>query len=262
MDNGAKDFRAIGQILRKKREEHSYTIEHVAEITRITLSNLRNIESGNIEKLPGKVFVKGFIRNYANLLGLDSDWMIETINQAYRNQEPQEGTEEQAETPQQLAEQPQAQPTTPVNLKVWGTAGGAVLAMALIVFLIFGGSSDPIEESNEVIQAVAVEESTTNQVVEQQAVQPQSISPLTLVLKAKASDWIYLNIDGKQAHQLKLEKHRRYEWPATEGYELTMATGAVAKLYLNGEEIQVSKEQEEQLFEMKLNKMTLTSQNN
>ncbi|MBU3914471.1 helix-turn-helix domain-containing protein, partial [bacterium] len=69
--NQITDLKSIGRILKKKREEHTYTLEHVSEITRITLTSLRNIEDGNLSDLPGLVFVRGFIRNYAKLLGLE-----------------------------------------------------------------------------------------------------------------------------------------------------------------------------------------------
>src|SRR3989339_1296337 len=79
----AEDLIAIGLALKTKREELSYTIEHVAEITRITLSSLRAIEEGDMAKLPGLVFVRGFVRNYANLLGLESDWMVTLLNHIF-----------------------------------------------------------------------------------------------------------------------------------------------------------------------------------
>ena len=101
------DLLSIGAILRKKREEHSYTLEHVSEITRITLTCLRNIEEGNLDALPGLVFVRGFIRNYAKLLGLESDWMIEALNQTYSDR-----TQPNSDSDQPRSFNPLSQPDT------------------------------------------------------------------------------------------------------------------------------------------------------
>ena len=83
IDQPNTDLNSIGIALRNKREELSYTLEHVSEITRINLTSLRNIEEGNLDNLSGLVFVKGFIRNYAKLLGVDSNWMMEVLNNVY-----------------------------------------------------------------------------------------------------------------------------------------------------------------------------------
>ncbi len=96
----ATDLANIGLILKQKREEHSYTLEHVSEITRITLTNLRNIENGEIKALPGLVFVRGFIRNYATLVGVESDWMIEALNQTFTNHEQPNDSSSKSEKPE------------------------------------------------------------------------------------------------------------------------------------------------------------------
>jgi cytoskeleton protein RodZ len=61
----------IGAFLRQVREEQDVSLEQVTATTYVPLRMLRAIESGQVDILPEAVFVQGFIRRYADALGLD-----------------------------------------------------------------------------------------------------------------------------------------------------------------------------------------------
>lgn len=67
----------LGERLRATREEHGISIEEAARATRISLPALRALEAGDYSALPNNVVAKGFIRNYAEYLGLSPDDMIQ-----------------------------------------------------------------------------------------------------------------------------------------------------------------------------------------
>ena len=52
------------------------TLEQAADDTRIRLKFLQAIESGDYQSLPGNVYTKGFLRNYAEYLNLEPDEMV------------------------------------------------------------------------------------------------------------------------------------------------------------------------------------------
>lgn len=66
----------LGDALRTQRERMGITLEQAAEDTRIRDKFLRALESGDYQTLPGVVYTKGFLRNYADYLGLDPDQLI------------------------------------------------------------------------------------------------------------------------------------------------------------------------------------------
>ena len=66
----------LGDALRAQRERMGITLEQAAEDTRIRDKFLRALESGDYQTLPGVVYTKGFLRNYADYLGLDPDELI------------------------------------------------------------------------------------------------------------------------------------------------------------------------------------------
>lgn len=72
--------RAVGKKLRETREAKNLTLEHVSSVTHIRLRYLEAIESGNFDSLPSQLQVKGFIRSYGGYLGLNTDALIEAID--------------------------------------------------------------------------------------------------------------------------------------------------------------------------------------
>lgn len=61
----------VGEILKLKRKEKNLTFEEIEKATKIRSKFLENLEENNYKNLPPATFVKGFIRNYGQYLGLD-----------------------------------------------------------------------------------------------------------------------------------------------------------------------------------------------
>jgi cytoskeleton protein RodZ len=64
-------LKEIGAHLQQVRQEQSRSLEEIATKTCIRLPLLQALEAGHGQILPEPVFVQGFIRRYADLLGLD-----------------------------------------------------------------------------------------------------------------------------------------------------------------------------------------------
>lgn len=67
----------IGEYLKQRRCEKNITLEEVASQTGIREQYLTALESGDFEKIPGDVFIKGFIRNYGNFLEENGNDLVE-----------------------------------------------------------------------------------------------------------------------------------------------------------------------------------------
>lgn len=66
-----KRLAEIGSYLRQSREQQSMTLEEVAAKTLIPSRLLIAIEEGKISHLPEPVYIQGFIKRFADALGLD-----------------------------------------------------------------------------------------------------------------------------------------------------------------------------------------------
>lgn len=63
----------IGAYLRQVREEYQLSLNEIESRTMIPIRLLRAIEEGNLSKLPEPVYVQGFIKLYADALGLEGN---------------------------------------------------------------------------------------------------------------------------------------------------------------------------------------------
>ncbi|MCT4641640.1 MAG: helix-turn-helix domain-containing protein [Bacteriovoracaceae bacterium] len=62
-----------GDFLKSIREYKNVSIEKMSDITRISKTYLKHIESDNVEKLPARVYTRGFVYQYAKFLRLNPD---------------------------------------------------------------------------------------------------------------------------------------------------------------------------------------------
>jgi len=71
---------SIGLQLRQAREARTLTIDQAATSTRIRAHYLRAIELGEFENLPSPVHARGFLRAYADFLGMDTEKLVSELD--------------------------------------------------------------------------------------------------------------------------------------------------------------------------------------
>lgn len=76
-----------GKDLQKKRESLHLDIKHISDLLKINSDYLRAIEHDNFDKLPVAVYTKGYIRCYAEHLGVDPQPIIKYYSEYVSNNE-------------------------------------------------------------------------------------------------------------------------------------------------------------------------------
>lgn len=74
--------------MRTERERQEITLQEVSEAVNIKRIYLEAIEKNAYETIPGTVFVKGFIRNYGNFLGLNGSALVRLYKEAVEERTP------------------------------------------------------------------------------------------------------------------------------------------------------------------------------
>lgn len=69
----------VGRYLKGIRTKKGLSLQQVAQRTHIQLKQLQAIETGNCLQLPETIYVKGFLKHYAQCLGLDGVKISETL---------------------------------------------------------------------------------------------------------------------------------------------------------------------------------------
>lgn len=115
------------------RESHGYTREYVAGKLHLRVRIIELLEAGSFELLPGAVFVKGYFRAYAKLLGVSAEPYIAALD-------PDVVVERKVEK-QVLWQNKRQQPLGSERLIRWVTA--------LIVLIVIAGISVWWQKNND-----------------------------------------------------------------------------------------------------------------
>ena len=75
-----KPLKELGEKIQSQRESMGLSLKDIADKTKISLSALQALESGDDSHLPAPVFVKGFLRSYALEIGLKPEDLISEYN--------------------------------------------------------------------------------------------------------------------------------------------------------------------------------------
>jgi cytoskeleton protein RodZ len=71
---------SAGALLRAAREAAGLSVDAVAQQLKLAPRQVKAIEDGEFAQLPGRTFVRGFVRNYARLLRLDPDPVLGALS--------------------------------------------------------------------------------------------------------------------------------------------------------------------------------------
>lgn len=66
----------FGSYLKHERELRGVPLEEISGATKIHIRFLKALEENSFDELPGEVFIKGYIRSYANIIGSDVEEML------------------------------------------------------------------------------------------------------------------------------------------------------------------------------------------
>lgn len=145
------DLREIGTMLREERERQGLSLDTVSDKTKISRSCLAAIEEGNDSLLPHPVYAKGFIKNYARLLGMDQEEFTSRLSTVYQVEEPTAFRDISltADLPDDDCgcSVPSSAPRPPVML--WLAGAGAVIAVLALGWYLFAHVFSGSESSGE-----------------------------------------------------------------------------------------------------------------
>ena len=264
---------SLGIYLRKSREERHIGLDEVAEATRIRRHNLEAIENDEWSKLPSQVFIKGFLKSYAEFLGLNK----ETVIHHYLRTSSFEKT-----TPEAL-KKTRLQSGRPYLIIVV-----SALALAFIVALIYlnkrnisitdkafqhlgtqslGEKMEGIAEKEDNNQQderekeillledeVVVEEmnkaTLKSKPIDDTIVLEDSTIPmkkeeekkpllprLILTANVKSRTWIAISIDDTSVKEYLFQPGQTPRWTAEKGFNILVGNAAGIEFSLNGKEV-------------------------
>ncbi len=124
MEPGAIPQGSLGAWLRQQREARGVSLRDIADASKISLRYLEALERDRLDVLPAPVFAKGFLREYARVVGLDPDEAVNLYLLALAARDAEQATEPE---PAPARERRTAAPST--------LGYGLLLTLAVVLFL-------------------------------------------------------------------------------------------------------------------------------
>jgi cytoskeleton protein RodZ len=152
---------AVGEVLRQARADLRLSLEEAAQKLRLAPKQLRALENEQYDLLPGPTYIRGYLRGYAQLLGLSPENVIGLYNRHPSAAKPVD-LSKHAPTPQMSADHHVIKITTLI-------VAGLVLGLAAIWWQ--GRDDSPIKLRKPPAIA-AVEEAPAEQIAETRAETP------------------------------------------------------------------------------------------
>ncbi|ADD02889.1 conserved hypothetical protein [Thermoanaerobacter mathranii subsp. mathranii str. A3] len=80
-------MKELGEFLKNERIKKGLTLEEIQEITKIRIRYLKAIEDGDFSIMPALVYAKGFVKSYAEALGLDGNELVKKYEYLFQEKE-------------------------------------------------------------------------------------------------------------------------------------------------------------------------------
>jgi len=227
---------SIGDYLRGAREERKIPIAQVARDTKMSEKYIIAMESGEFSLLPAPAYVKGFLRIYAEYLGLDPRPLVEQYMQEHA------GVVRQAFPPE--SEAIVTSPSVTWRLAAIGIGMAIVLVIGVAAGLKLWRSCTAARAHTP---AVSTEELETLPLPPLPAVSP-TIKPNSelpppqevrakqkkLEARVKESVWMKVYADGVLLFQGTVQKGKEEFWLAKENFDIRIARPRLVDLSLDG----------------------------
>ncbi len=223
----------LGKYLRSAREEQGIDLREAAQQTRISLQYLKALEAEDFSKLPGAVFVRGFLKNYSKFLKLDETEVMKKFAESQQTPPPVTVAQAPQSAPQPIAEKPEKSMSAkfPFEPFVWGT----VIIIALVIALF---AALPQRHRKEIQRSAAPFPSTGGTAP---ALSGEPLKPEKLYLEVIALEdtWLLVRTDASPQKKAILAKGESLIWSADERFLLSYGNAGALRLLLNGKELAV-----------------------
>lgn len=121
---------SFGKYLERERRLREISLDEIASKTKINIDYLAAIEKEDFESMPGEIFTLGFLRNYAEYIGLDGNDVINRY-QMFKNTTKEEQKNEPK--PDTVKEKKKSTVSNTIFIVI------LLVVLVAIIFLFFKG---------------------------------------------------------------------------------------------------------------------------
>jgi cytoskeleton protein RodZ len=230
---------SFGEYLRTIREQKGKSLEQLSESTKIALSNLESLERDRFDLLPPRVFVKGFVRSYAQEVGLNPDETITKFDRATQSEIELESAEDSVVFSVQPSSFIYSKWFT-IALTAVGAVSICILLLTVVVRLVITDSTATMKKTRPVISSTKNSDYPKPAVVTARPETRADTAPgdgrVILEIKAVVNTWLRVEPDGGPAEELIMAPGDVQVFTAHESFSLQTGNAGGIRLKLNNRE--------------------------
>jgi len=232
---------SLGSYLKKQRESLGYTLKDVADQTRIRMHYLEAIEEDDISALPSEPYIKGFVKTYAQFLGLDSEKLWNQYGWGKKKEE---------------IDQKINPPAKEMGTDWLFVIAGFILSIAIVAIFIQYAEQRNIDSGDYTTQAIEKLALVPETTVTESLVQPETVLPEQLVLEIRAikHSWMVVIADEDTVLSGELRPGAKVGLEAKEKFIINFSKIAAAEVFLNGNKLEVFSQPQRRIFKAEINR--------
>ena len=253
----------VGYTLRQERERQNLSVSDIEQGTSIRTAYIEAIENGEYDKLPGKVYTKGFVKNYAKFLGLDTDVIAKEFAadmhelEATPEPEPEPNAAESAQAPEKPVEVKPAKPERkPLGHSIQEESRfpqSKLIVAAVVLLAILAGSawaflSSSDDDVAKVNPPAPQEQPATpepppaeNPTPVAQANPAPAPKPDVVAVQARFNDrcWALVTVDGAVVQEGVIEGGQTISWEGKENISFRLGNAGAVEFFQDGKSLGV-----------------------
>jgi cytoskeleton protein RodZ len=229
------ELASFGEELRREREIRGISLKEISDATKISKRFLDAIERNDHRTLPAPVFTRGFVREYARYLGLNSEDIVNRYNFAAAGDDRIEQSShlERLTQPQALPLPANRAPARKSIPPPYARIDRNIYFLAIIVAALIGVSYWALKHKRDVRAEEARLDTAATIAAPVKPVVPVPVTPeppvddmLRLTIDVTRDSWVTLQADGKTILDERLRQGDRRTFEAREAFRFVAVGNA------------------------------------
>lgn len=134
----------VGEQLRQAREERGLSVADIAQTLKLGARQVEALEGGDWKGLPGNTFIRGFVRNYARLIQIDSAPLMAQLDEVLEKPVNSLGVSEMVP-----AAMPQSSSSVSQRSKAFVLVGAAAVVVASLAYFLLPADMSSLRDSTQ-----------------------------------------------------------------------------------------------------------------
>ena len=232
IDDAAPVGRTVSDTLRQERERQGMSRKDLSDRTKISERHLIAIDEGDYSAMPSRTYIIGFVRSYANALGLDSAALVQRLRDEM-------GMAEKVRPERNLDHMEPGDPERNPSRKLTWIVLAAVIALVVVVMIAWRGLFVPAAQLPPLEDEQAQEPVAAAAPAQPDAPATDTASQEVVFTATVDGVWVkFYDRSGNQLFQKQMALNESFTIPAdAEGPQIWTGRPDALKITVGGREV-------------------------